>query len=50
MKSWLVCPSSPTANNRRIELAGNDIRFGIGAINVFVYPSGLNIDRLKDAL
>lgn len=49
MKSWLVLPSLPSGNNRRIELAGNDIRSGIGIDNVFVYPSALNIDRFKDA-
>lgn len=50
MKRWLVHPSSPTGNNRRIELGGSDVRIASSINNVFVYPHGLNIEQLKDAL
>ncbi len=43
-------PSSPTGNNRRIELSGFDLRCGRPINCVFVYPSDLNIDRFNDAL
>jgi hypothetical protein len=48
--SWLVYPSSPTGNNRRIELAGMDLLIIARIDNVFVYPSDIDIERLKDAL
>ena len=50
MKSWLVFPSSPTGNSRRIELSGYDLRAGRPMSYIFVYPSDLNIDRFNDAL
>lgn len=50
MECWFILPSSPTGNNRRIELNGIDIRSGIGIDNVFVYSFDVNIDRLKEAL
>jgi hypothetical protein len=50
MTNWLVPPSSPTGNSRRIELAGIDLWIFSRINNVFVYPSDLNVDRLKDAL
>ncbi|CAF0830172.1 unnamed protein product [Didymodactylos carnosus] len=50
MTSWLVPPSSPTGNSRRIELAGIDLWIFARTDKVFVYPSELDIDRLKDAL
>ncbi len=50
MKSWLIPPSSPTGNNHRIELAGMDLWIIPRIDNVFVYPSDLDIDRLKEAL
>jgi hypothetical protein len=50
MRSWLILPSTPTGNNRRIELAGIDLWIIPRIDNVFVYPSDLNIDRLKEAL
>ncbi|CAF2705735.1 unnamed protein product [Rotaria sp. Silwood2] len=50
MTSWLVFPSSPTGNNRRIELAGLDLSIIPRIDNIFVYPAELDIDRFKDAL
>lgn len=50
MTSWLVSPSSPTGQNRRIELAGIDLWMFARTDNVFIYPSALNIERFKDAL
>ena len=50
MKSWLIFPSSSNGNNRRIELAGIDLWIIPRIDNVFVYPSDLNINRLKQAL
>jgi hypothetical protein len=50
MKSWLIFPSSPAGNNHRIELAGIDLWIIPRIDNVFVYPSDLDIDRLKEAL
>ncbi|CAF0948094.1 unnamed protein product [Didymodactylos carnosus] len=50
MTNWLVPPSLPTGNSRRIELAGIDLWIVSHINNVFVYPSELNIDRLMDAL
>ncbi|CAF1542077.1 unnamed protein product [Rotaria sordida] len=48
--SFMVSSSTPTGNNRRIELAAMDLWI-LGRINnVFVYPSEINIDQLKDAL
>ena len=49
MKTWLVPPSSPTGNNRRIELAGFDLWSAL-IDRVFVYPAKLDIDRLKKSL
>ncbi len=48
--SWLISPSSPTGNNRHIELAGIDLLIIARIDNVFVYPSDVDIERLKDAL
>lgn len=48
--SWLVPPSSPTGKNRHIELAGIDLLIIARIDNVFVYPSDVDIERLKDAL
>lgn len=48
--SWLVRPSSPTGNNRHIELAGMDLLIIARIDNVFVYPSDIDVERLKDAL
>lgn len=50
MTNLLVHPSSPTGNNRRIELAGLDLWIIPRIDNVFVYPAELNIERFKDAL
>lgn len=50
MKSWLIPPSLSTGNNHRIELAGIDLWIIPCIDNVFVYPSDLDIDRLKEAL
>jgi hypothetical protein len=49
--SCLVFPSTPTGNNRRIELAG----FGLWKISytdnvLFVYLSTINTDQFKEAL
>jgi hypothetical protein len=48
--SFLVSPSTPTGNNRRIELAGMDLWILEHINNVFVYPSEIKIDQLKEAL
>ncbi|CAF4108116.1 unnamed protein product, partial [Adineta steineri] len=48
--SFLVSPSTPTGNNRRIELAGMDLWLMARIDNVFVYPSEIKIDQLKEAL
>ncbi|CAF4255232.1 unnamed protein product, partial [Adineta steineri] len=48
--TFLVYPSSPTGNNRRLELAGLDVWRMARIDNVFVYPSRINIDRFKEAL
>ncbi|CAF0975099.1 unnamed protein product [Didymodactylos carnosus] len=48
--SFLVSPSTPTGNNRRIELAGMDLMILARIDNVFVYPSEIKIDQLKEAL
>ncbi|CAF1428786.1 unnamed protein product [Didymodactylos carnosus] len=48
--SFLVFPSKPTGNNRRIELAGFDLWTNGRIDNVFVYPSEINIDQFKEAL
>ncbi|CAF1483890.1 unnamed protein product, partial [Didymodactylos carnosus] len=50
MTLYLVSPSPPTGNNRRIELTGNDLWFIARIDNVFVYPSDLNVDRFREAL
>ncbi|CAF1220373.1 unnamed protein product [Rotaria sp. Silwood1] len=50
MTSWLVPVSTPTGNNRRIELAGLDLSIIPRIDNIFVYPGELNIDRFKSAL
>ncbi|CAM2730406.1 unnamed protein product, partial [Rotaria socialis] len=48
--TFVISPSTPTGNNRRIELVGMD-QWTIARIdNVFVYPSEINLDRLKKAL
>lgn len=48
--SWLVHPSISTGNNRRIELPGVDLLIIARIDNVFVYPSNVDIERLKNAL
>ncbi|CAF1502861.1 unnamed protein product [Rotaria sordida] len=48
--SFMVSPSPPTGNNRRIELTGMDLWILARINNVFVYPSEINVDQLKDAL
>ncbi|CAF2718278.1 unnamed protein product [Rotaria sp. Silwood2] len=48
--SFLISPSPPTGNNRRIELAGIDLWILARIDNVFVYPSEINIDKFKEAL
>ncbi|CAF1019675.1 unnamed protein product [Adineta steineri] len=48
--SFLVSPSTSTGNNRRIELAGMDLWLMARIDNVFVYPSEIKIDQLKEAL
>jgi hypothetical protein len=48
--TFLIYPSSPTGNNRRIELAGLDLWRIARIDNVFVYPSEIDIDRFKEAL
>ncbi|CAF3673102.1 unnamed protein product [Rotaria socialis] len=50
MAAWLVLPSSPTGNNRRVELSGLDLSLILRIDNIFVYPAELDIDRFKDAL
>jgi hypothetical protein len=50
MNSLLVFPSSPTGNNRQIDLTGIDLWIIPRIDNVFVYPCDLNTDRLKNAL
>ena len=50
MTFWLVSPSLPTGNHRRIDLAGIDLWIGISINRVFVYPSTFDIDQFKDAL
>ncbi|CAF2798609.1 unnamed protein product [Rotaria sp. Silwood2] len=50
MTIWLVSPSPPMGNNRRIELAGIDLWLGLSTNQVFVYPSEFNIDQFKYAL
>lgn len=49
MTSWLAFPSSPTGNNRHIELAGTDLWITGLVNNVFVYPSDFNVDKFKEA-
>lgn len=46
----LVSPSTPTGNHRRIELAGMDLWTSARIDNVYVYPSEIKIDQLKEAL
>ena len=48
--SWLILPSCPTGDRRRIELAGLDLSIIPRIDNIFVYPAALGIDRFKDAL
>ncbi|CAF1152764.1 unnamed protein product [Adineta steineri] len=50
MTLWFISPSSPTGNNRLIELAGIDLWMGLCTNRVFVYPSDLNTDQFKYAL
>ena len=50
MTSASVFPSTPTGNNRRIELAGTDLWITPRIDNVFIYPSKLDSDRFKEAL
>jgi hypothetical protein len=42
--------STPTGNNRRVELAGMDLWILAYINNVFVYPGEIKIDQLKEAL
>lgn len=48
--SFLVSASNPTGHKHRIEFPGTDLWIMDRIDNVFVYPSDLDIDRLKDAL
>ncbi|CAF4484567.1 unnamed protein product, partial [Rotaria sp. Silwood2] len=48
--SFLISPSPPTGNNRRIKLPGLDLLIMTRIDNVFVYPSEINIDQFKEAL
>jgi hypothetical protein len=48
--SYLVSSSTPTGNNVRIELAGMDLWITARIDNVFVYPSEIKVDQLKEAL
>jgi hypothetical protein len=48
--TFRVYPSTPTGNNRRIELAGLDLWRIARIDNVFVYPSEINIDQFREAL
>ncbi len=48
--TFLVYPSIPTGNNRRIELAGLDLWRMARIDNIFVYPSEIDINRFNDAL
>jgi hypothetical protein len=48
--TFLVYPSIPMGNNRRIELAGLDLWRMARIDNVFVYPSEINVAHFKDAL
>lgn len=50
MHSSLVYPSSKNGENNRIELAGIDLWIIPRIDNIFVYPSKLDIDRIKEAL
>ncbi|CAF4246063.1 unnamed protein product [Rotaria sp. Silwood2] len=50
MVTSFVSPSSPSGNDRRLELAGVDLWINGQISHVFVYPSDLNIDRMKEAL
>lgn len=50
MESCLVFAASPTGHQRRVELAGVDLWITPRIDNVFVYPSEVDIDRLKRAL
>lgn len=50
MESCLVFPTSPTGNQRRIELAGVDLWISPRIDNIFVYPSQVDIHQLKQAL
>ena len=50
MITWRVPSLPPTGKNRRIELAGIDLWLNSLINHVFVYPSVLNIDQLKEAL
>ncbi|CAM4765857.1 unnamed protein product [Rotaria magnacalcarata] len=50
MTTRLVSPSSPTGNNRSIELAGIDLWTIARVDKVFLYPVELNVDRFKESL
>ncbi|CAF1452290.1 unnamed protein product [Rotaria magnacalcarata] len=47
---FLIYPSSPAGNNRRLEIAGLDLWKMARIDNVFVYPSEINIDCFNEAL
>ena len=48
--SFWISPSTATGNNRRIELTGMDLWLSARIDNVFVYPSEIKIDQLRQAL
>jgi hypothetical protein len=48
--TYLVSAATPKGNNRRIELAGMDLWISACIDNVFVYPSEIKLDKLKEAL
>ena len=50
MNSSLIYPSSRTGKNERIELAGIDLWIIPRIDNIFVYPSKLDIDRIKETM
>ncbi|UJR16634.1 hypothetical protein I4U23_003534 [Adineta vaga] len=48
--TFMISSSTPTGNNRRIELAGMDLWLSARIDNVYVYPDEIKIDQLKEAL
>jgi len=50
MACWFISASSPTGNDRRIELAGIDLWLFARTDQAFVYPSELDLSRFKYAL